>query len=999
MTDSQETTDAAVLAAFGETVAQPEVALLGRDRLWLASGGPADLFAVADGGWGRWRFLGRLDPGAALPSCRPGPGHILVLRMEPGVTLHCLDRRRLEAATAPERAALVRAVELGVRQLLDVVRGRVGGGPAAVGQPVAIGAGCSALSAGQEAVAERDLLWIALGGGPVTTGQGRFDAGEVFALPAGDVLRTDADAVLAACSTDELLADGSLWPHLQAAEQRARYLLDQVAAARGEQAQERLLAGRAAGDAALAEARERLRPQLGRGADGATAGDAPAERPEGPEGPEGGDPTADGAAWPEDASEPAAAGTWDEAVAKVAGLVAEAAGISLVQAPSGTDRTLDPVERMALASRVRTRRIRLAGPWWRTDVGPLIGHLSTDGRPVALLWQRGGYRLVDPVSGREERVTKTVAAGFVPAATMFYRPIGDGVTSTLGLVRFGLRGSGADLRRMLVGGATGALLGLVVPVMTGQILGSFIPADEPGMVGLACLGVVLAGLTAAVFGVVENLAVLRAEGRFEAGVQAGVWDRLLRAPAAFFSRYTTGELAASALGVSRIRDVVSGVGVTVSHSLLLGAANLALECFYSLPLTLFSLVTAVGGAGVIGVLTARQLRWQRQQVELGNKLTDRVFQTLRGLPKLRVAAAENFAYRAWADEFARNRELTRKVQRNQNAMTVFGALYVPLATVLLYALVAAGIGGRLSVADFLGFSVAFSLQLSATAQLAGALASLGAVVPLFERLAPILAEPAEVPADRAAVKAPGTLSGRIELRNVFFSYGKDGPPILKDISLGIEPGQFVAVVGPSGCGKSSLLRLLIGFERPTAGSVHYDGEDLSGLDSAAVRRQCGVVLQETRPLRGSILENIRGARQLPLSEVREAVEMAGLSQDIAAMPMGLHTVVSDGGSSLSGGQRQRLMIAKALVGQPRILLFDEATSALDNETQRIVTESTRKLRATRIVVAHRLSTILLADRVIVLDQGRIVQDGAPAVLLADRDGLFHQLARRQLDMD
>jgi ABC-type bacteriocin/lantibiotic exporter with double-glycine peptidase domain len=211
----------------------------------------------------------------------------------------------------------------------------------------------------------------------------------------------------------------------------------------------------------------------------------------------------------------------------------------------------------------------------------------------------------------------------------------------------------------------------------------------------------------------------------------------------------------------------------------------------------------------------------------------------------------------------------------------------------------------------------------------------------------------------------------------------------------VRPGEFVAVVGPSGCGKSTLLRLLIGFDRPLSGSVLYDGQDLAALDRSAVRRQCGVVLQHAQPFTGSILDVIRGTEPCSPEEAMAAAELAGLAEDIRRMPMGLHTLVA-GGGSVSGGQRQRLMIAQALVRRPRILFFDEATSALDNETQRIVIDSTRKLNATRIVVAHRLSTVLDADRVVVMRDGRIVQQGPPAELLADGSGPLHELVRRQL---
>jgi ABC-type bacteriocin/lantibiotic exporter with double-glycine peptidase domain len=301
--------------------------------------------------------------------------------------------------------------------------------------------------------------------------------------------------------------------------------------------------------------------------------------------------------------------------------------------------------------------------------------------------------------------------------------------------------------------------------------------------------------------------------------------------------------------------------------------------------------------------------------------------------------------------------------------------------------------GTLSVSSFLTFNTAVTMMLTSVTQLTGALISAASVLPLFEQIKPVLDETPEV---RGGSTAPGTLSGAIEARDLSFRYAEDAPLVLDNVSFQVLPGEFVAIVGASGCGKSTLLRLLIGFDKPVSGGVLYDGQDLAALDQAAVRRQCGVVLQNAQPFTGSILDCICGVEMFSLEEAWEAAGMAGLTEDIKRMPMGMHTVLSDGGGTVSGGQRQRLMIAQALIRRPRILFFDEATSALDNETQRIVIESTRKLRSTRVVIAHRLSTVMDADRVIVMSDGRVVQQGSPAVLLADTGGLFHELVRRQI---
>lgn len=675
-------------------------------------------------------------------------------------------------------------------------------------------------------------------------------------------------------------------------------------------------------------------------------------------------------------------------------LVAEAAGIQLAEpAQSGTEsERLDPVELVAIASRVRTRAVRLDGRWWRDNVGPLVGHRALSGAPVALLWRRGGYVAVHPSTGRETPIEKANAEEFEARAVMFYRPLPERTLSPLRLLRFSMRGTGGDLTSLLISGLVTVAIGALVPIATGKVLGEFVPRAQTGLIVQVCLAVMLTSVVAAAFMLLENLTILRMEGRIEATLQPAVWDRLLRLPTKFFTERSTGELASAAMGISSIRRLMAGVGPVVAQSVTVGAMNLGLLFWYSPMMALAAIGMLVVIAGAFLGLGLWQVRWQRKLVVLNNKLNNQAFQTLRGLPKLRVAAAENYAYAAWASEFARSRELQQKVGRIKNLTTVMGAVYLPLCTLLMFMLLAGPARGVMSAAAFLTFNTSVTMLLTSVTQLTGAFVSAVAALPLFEEIKPVLEATPEV---RTASTRPGPLSGAIEARRLSFRYSDDGPLALDDVSFAIRPGEFVAIVGPSGCGKSTLLRLLIGFDKPVSGSVLYDGQDLGALDQSAVRRQCGVVLQHAQPFTGSILDVICGTEPYTPEEAMAAAGMAGLAEDIKRMPMGLHTIVS-GSGAVSGGQRQRLMIAQALIRRPRILFFDEATSALDNETQRTVIESTKALNATRIVIAHRLSTVLDADRVIVMEDGKVAQQGPPAQLLADTSGRLHELVRRQM---
>jgi ABC-type bacteriocin/lantibiotic exporter with double-glycine peptidase domain len=413
--------------------------------------------------------------------------------------------------------------------------------------------------------------------------------------------------------------------------------------------------------------------------------------------------------------------------------------------------------------------------------------------------------------------------------------------------------------------------------------------------------------------------------------------------------------------------------------------------FISVPLALSALALTAAAAGVLVAVGARQAGLQGAALRIGDALAGQVVQMLRGLPKIKVAGAGERVYAEWAQRFARRQEYLRRVGRHQNAVAVLTQMFLPVGMFLAFLVTSGPLGDRLGQGAFLSFNAALGLTLASVVQVGNALSAMVAAAPILTRMRPLLTEATEA---REDTRHPGRLSGAIEVDGLSFGYTKDAP-VLREVSFRVRPGELLAVVGPSGSGKSTLLRLLLGFEQPDTGTVGYDGQDLFQLDVAAVRRQCAVVLQQAAPLGGTILQTITGGRHLSIDDAWAAAGLAGIAEDIAAMPMGMHTVLNDSGV-LSGGQRQRLMIAHALVRRPRMLFLDEATSALDNEAQRVVTESTRRLDATRVVIAHRLSTVMEADHVLVLEQGRVAQYGPPADLLADHGGLFHRLVRRQM---
>jgi ABC-type bacteriocin/lantibiotic exporter with double-glycine peptidase domain len=652
--------------------------------------------------------------------------------------------------------------------------------------------------------------------------------------------------------------------------------------------------------------------------------------------------------------------------------------------------SMPTLEELARATGLRLRPVRLEPGWWTEDAGPLLARMA-DGTPVALL-RRRGRTLLHAAGAPPRAVDAALAARLAPMAQAPLLPLPPKKLTLMDLLTAGMRGAGGDVATLGALLLLGAALGQAVPLATGVAFSLLIPGGH--LPELAQLGLAL-GLVAALGWVARiggEIARARVEARAGPALHAAVWDRVLRLPMATFAKQTVGETSARAASAVMIAVQLRAFGAILATAAAMILSSL-LVMMVSQPvaalIALGMLLVQVAAANLAGWMQARAFATGEA---LGGLADAMVFQIVAGLVKLRLAGAEARAQGVWAHRFAEMRRRATAARRIGNAYDAFAAGFAVLSVAAAFLVIAllqrVGPGqAPPSLASVMTFIAAYGLMVAASVQLAKAMFGLWFLIPSVKFARPLMEA---VPEKEDGRVDPGRLSGMVELANLSFRYPTADAPVFSGLTLRIEAGEFVAIVGRSGAGKSTLVRLLLGLEEPASGAIYFDGQDLRGLDLAVLRRQVATVLQAGRVPPGSIRDAVRGLTEADDAEVWKALERAALAADVRAMPMGLETMLTDAGRVLSGGQVQRLLLARAFVQKPAVLIMDEATSALDNLTQRATMRAVRELPATRIVIAHRLSTIRHADRIIVLEGGRIAEMGSFEQLLGRKGGIFHR---------
>ena len=651
----------------------------------------------------------------------------------------------------------------------------------------------------------------------------------------------------------------------------------------------------------------------------------------------------------------------------------------------------DRLEYLLRPHGIMRRNVELPKGWYRDAIGAMLGRRKDDGSVVALI-PRGltGYAYYDAKAAQWVRITSKNEDLFDDEAICFYKPFPLTKLTVPTLIRYIAEClDKADIALAVLSMFLVSLVGLLTPRLTALLFGPVVAYGSVQVLLALAVFMISVSISQLLLRSINTLLTSRITTKLNLSVQAATMMRILSLPADFFKQWSSGELA------SRSMQLQSLCQMLVSSALNTGLTSL-FSLLYVTQIFAFAPALVVPALTIILVTlaftvctTLYQTRIARRQMELGAQESGMSYALITGIQKIKLSGAEKRAYARWSDLYAKQVAMQYNPPLFLRLNSVINTAISLTGTLVMYFMaLRSGIG----VADYYAFNSAYGMVSGAFLSLAGIAMTLAQFKPVMAMAKPIMDAEPEVSEGKQVIDR---ISGAIEVNNVSFRYREDMPLVLDDLSLKIRAGQYVAIVGATGCGKSTLMRILLGFEKPQKGAVYYNGKDLNTIDLKSLRRKIGVVMQNGKLFQGDIYSNIViSAPQLTIDQAWEAAEMAGIAEDIRRMPMGMHTIVSEGSGGISGGQRQRLMIARAIAPKPKVLMFDEATSALDNITQKTVSDSLEKLRCTRIVIAHRLSTIRACDRIIYLEKGKIVEDGTYDQLIA-QGGKFAELVERQ----
>ena len=637
------------------------------------------------------------------------------------------------------------------------------------------------------------------------------------------------------------------------------------------------------------------------------------------------------------------------------------------------------------------RQITLEENWYRDAYGPILAYTKENNEPVALLPDKLiGYYYIDRTNGKRVKLTAKTAQRFDGEAYCFYRPFPQKKLGIPDLILYMKQCINLnDIILIVIATFMVTGIGMLMPRITRALTGPVLQSGSAMILISIAIFMLCTAISSQLIGTISNMLNTRVQTKITLGVQSALMIRVLSLPANFFRKYSSGELTSRSQSVSQLCSLLLGLVLGTGLTSLMSLLYITQIFSFAPTLVIPSLIIILVTVGFSVVSSIVQIGISKKQMELGAKESGMSYAMLSGIQKIKLSGSEKRFFARWLNEYSEEAELTYSPPMFIRINSVITTAISLISNIVLYYL---AVSSGIDQSNYFAFTAAYGAVMGAFSSLAGIALSVGRIKPILEMAEPFLKTEPETADNKEMVTK---LSGSIELNNVYFRYNENSPYIVNNLSLSIKSGEYVAIVGKTGCGKSTLMRLLLGFEKPEKGAIYYDGKDLDRLDLTTLRRKIGTVIQGGGLLQGDIFSNIIiSAPHLTHDEAWEAAELAGIADDIRAMPMGMQTLISEGHGGISGGQKQRLMIARAIAPKPKILMFDEATSALDNKTQKQVSEALDKMGCTRIVIAHRLSTIRHCDRILVLDGGKVIEEGNYDELIA-LNGYFAELVERQ----
>lgn len=642
-------------------------------------------------------------------------------------------------------------------------------------------------------------------------------------------------------------------------------------------------------------------------------------------------------------------------------------------------------------SGIMTREVRLEKGWYENAAGAMLTTFKSDGSAVALIpTVMGGYKYTDRKTGKRVFINHRNEGQFSDEAILFYKPFPNKKMKMRDLYNYILDNLDKNsLICYILFTLFVTLTGVLLPGLTKNLL-SVVPVTKNTMVLPAiAIFMISASLSGYLFGTIQRMFLKRMSLKLNFHVESATMMRILSLPGSFFKNYAAGDLASRVHFMTLLVDQLVDQGFAALVTALFSFVYLFQSFSFAPALAVPAIVVSALTLIVILLSIIARSGVTMQQMELEAEENGLSYALVSGVEKIKLSGAERRAFAKWGRSYS---EQAVYLYDPPLLVKVSGAVITSISLIGMIVIYYAAIFSNVDTAEYYAFITAYGMAKGALDALALMIVPTSHVAPIMEMVRPIIEAEPEVSEEKPVIKK---LSGGIELNSVSFRYKEDMPPVLDDISLRISPGQYVAVTGETGCGKSTLMRILLGFEMPQRGAVFYDGKDVRSVDLKSLRTRIGIVMQNDTLFTGDIFSNITiSDPSLTLEDAWEAAEISGLADDIRSMPMGMFTQISEGSGSISGGQRQRLMIARAIAPKPNILMFDEATNALDNITQKRVSDALDKMKCTRIIIAHRLSTIMQCDRIIVLKDGKVVEDGRFEELM-EKNGCFTRLAGRQ----